>query len=111
MGESFAPRVVVLVGLDMGSPVLGLLGAPPSGLSGFVGELGEVSFTGGFSTPGALFGGKRSVRVNFPLKTGHEGFTGGFGGFLGIVGGVESVGPNAATPCHFFGVVGECAVD
>ena len=52
------PGVVVLVGLDMGSPVLGLWGAPPSGLSGFVGELGEVSFTGGFSTPGALFGGK-----------------------------------------------------
>ena len=51
----------MLVGLDMGGPILGLWGAAPSGLSGFVGELGEVDFTGGFSTPGALFGGKGSV--------------------------------------------------
>ena len=51
------PGVVVLVGLDIGGPVFSLWGAAPSGLSGFVGELGEVGFAGGFSPSGALFGG------------------------------------------------------
>ena len=69
MGESFAPRVVVLVGSGIGA-VLALWGAAPSGLSGFVGELGEVGFTGGFSTPGALFGGLGFRPGQLPAQNG-----------------------------------------